>query len=359
MPLKLIPPRKGKSPNWTIRGSYLGIAVDRSARTPKKQAAQTELTKLEGEIERGEYPAKPKQRGAPTFLSAAVAYMKDGGSRRYIKSLIEHFGETMLDDIDQDAIDEAARTMHPAVTAGTRNRAVHTPVSAILHHAGREVTVRRPKGYKGKARTLFLLPPDAFAIIKAATTIDEEMGRLLTFLLYTGCRIGEALALKWERVDLAQRMAYIETSKNDDPRTVRLTQEICGLLEPHQKPAGKVFRFHQGGHRNTIFLNAKLIACGLSAMKRPKPGQKQVKPPYRYAWVTFHTFCHTWATWMRRFGGADIQGLVATGRWRDERSARRYTHTAAHEEWNRTDLLPSVGKSVETPLQIEKIKANQ
>jgi hypothetical protein len=40
-------------------------------------------------------------------------------------------------------------------------------------------------------------------------------------------------------------------------------------------------------------------------------------PPYRLSWVTFHTFCHTWATWMRRFGGADLQGLVATGRWRD------------------------------------------
>ncbi|HVQ73541.1 MAG TPA: hypothetical protein VMT08_39175 [Bradyrhizobium sp.] len=55
------------------------------------------------------------------------------------------------------------------------------------------------------------------------------MGRLLTFLLYTGCRIGEALALalKWERVYLGKRPAYIETSKNDDPRTVRLRQEIC------------------------------------------------------------------------------------------------------------------------------------
>jgi hypothetical protein len=62
---------------------------------------------------------------------------------------------------------------------------------------------------------------------------------------------------------------------------------------------------------------------------------------------------------MRRFGGADIQGLVATGRWRDPRSAARYTHTAAHEEWDRTDLLPSMGKSVESPLQIEKRKANQ
>jgi len=122
-----------------------------------------------------------------------------------------------------------------------RNRAVYTPVGAVLHHAGIEISVRRPKGYKGNPRTLFLLPPDAFAIISAAASIDPEMGRLLTFLLYTGCRIGEALALKWERVSLDDRLAYIETSKNDDPRTVKLRPEICHLLEPHRRPPVRCF----------------------------------------------------------------------------------------------------------------------
>jgi integrase len=79
------------------------------------------------------------------------------------------------------------------------------PGQSILPHAGRNTTVRRPKGYKGKTKTLFMTPPDAFAAIGAAARLDAEMGRLLTFLLYTGCRIGEALALKWENVDLDQR----------------------------------------------------------------------------------------------------------------------------------------------------------
>src|SRR6185312_3689841 len=359
MPLKVIPPRAGKSPNYTIRGTYLGIAVDRSAGTHRKSVADQQLKRLETAIERGEYPEKPKVANAPTFLSAAVAFMKAGRSRRYIAKLIEYFGETELEAIDQAAIDAAAAAILPAGAPAFRNRAVYTPVGAILHHAGVNIVVKRPKGYKGKARTLFLLPPDAFAIIKAADAIDPEMGRLLTFLLYTGCRIGEALAMKWERVDLDQRMAYIETSKNDDPRTVKLRPEICTLLEPHRKAAGRVFRFHQGGHRNFIFLNAKVTACGLSAVKRPARKQKMVIPPYAYSWVTFHTFCHTWATWMRRFGGADVQGLVATGRWRDPRSAMRYTHTAAHEEWDRTDLLPAAGKSVELKVSKRKAKANQ
>jgi integrase len=359
MPLKLVPPRTPKTPNWSIRGTYLGVPVDRSARTPKKAVAERELKKLEGKIERGEYPEKPKPKVAATFLSAAVAYMKDGGSRRYVGKLIDYFGETALSLIEQDAIDEAASALYPNVTAATRNGCVHTPVSAILHHAGVDITVRRPKGYKAKTKTLFLLPADAFAIIKAADAIDPEMGRLLTFLLYTGCRIGEALALRWERVSLEDRAAYIETSKNEDPRTVKLTTEVCALLEPHTESSGKVFRFKQGGHRNFIFLNAKVAACGLAPVARPKRRQKQVVPPYRFDWVTFHTFCHTWATWMRRFGGADLQALVSTGRWRDERSAKRYTHVASHEEWDRVDSLPTSGKSVDLPAPTRKTKVNQ
>ena len=276
-----------------------------------------------------------------------------------MRVLIRHFGAMAISDIDQAAIDAAAMALHPNVSAATRNGYVYTPVSAVLHHAGIRITVRRPKGYKGRQKTLFLLPPDAFAIIDATTAIDAEMGRLLAFLLYTGCRIGEALALKWERVDLGQRLAYIETSKNEDPRTTKLTAELVALLEPHRKASGRVFRFKQGGHRNFIFLNAKLAACGLTPLKRPRAGERLEIPPYRYAWVTFHTFCHTWATWMRRYGGADLQGLVATGRWRDERSARRYTHAAAHEEWDRVDALPSRGRDVDLGPILPKPKSNQ
>ena len=39
MPLKLVAPRKGKSPNWTVRGTYLGQYVNRSARTGKRALA--------------------------------------------------------------------------------------------------------------------------------------------------------------------------------------------------------------------------------------------------------------------------------------------------------------------------------
>lgn len=339
MPIRLYPPRKGKSPNWTARGKYLGVAVERSTGTPRRAVAERELRKLELRIERGEYPEAPPRPAAPTFLSAAIAYIKSGRPRRHIAKLVAHFRETPLSEINQAAIDQAAIELYPNVAPVTRNGAVYTPVSAILHHAGVDITVRRPKGYKGKPVTRFLLPQDAFAIIEAAEKIDEEMARLITFLLYTGCRIGEALALRWETVSVDRSEAYIERSKNDDPRTVRLTPAALASLGP-VRTGGRVFRFRQGGYRNFLFLNAKVTACGLPPVMRPAPGEHIDIPVYAFSWVTFHTFCHTWATWMRKFGGADLQGLVATGRWRDARSAARYAHVVSHEEWERVDRLP-------------------
>ena len=127
MPLKLVPPRKGKSPNWTIRGAYLGIGVDKSSGTHKRSVARSVLRGLERAIERGEYPAKPKtDDGGPTFLSAAVGYMEAGRRPRYVAKLIKHFGTTPLSEIGQAAIDEAAIELYPNVTACTRNTCVYS-----------------------------------------------------------------------------------------------------------------------------------------------------------------------------------------------------------------------------------------
>src|SRR5208282_4311202 len=103
---KLIPPRAGKSPNWRIRGTYLKVYVDKSCGTDKRPVARAILKDLRGQIERGEYPPRESEAKAvaPTFLSAAVAYLEAGRRPRYIARLIRHFGEKPLSEIDQAAI---------------------------------------------------------------------------------------------------------------------------------------------------------------------------------------------------------------------------------------------------------------
>lgn len=354
MPLKIVQGRNAKTKNLYIRGSYLRVRVDQSCGTDRRSIAARILARIQGEIERGEFGKDDAARDrGPTFLSTAIAYMESGHSRRYVAPLIKHFGKIALADIDQAAIDEAAVAIKPNGTPMNRAAAVYTPMSAILHFGGRDITVRRPKGWKGKERSDWLVPPDAFGIIEAADRFDPEFATLLTFLLYTGPRISAALELKREDVQiqrdksgkLTKREAWARPQKGQPHNQVMLHPDLCGRLEglmaSHERT--RLFRWHYGSHLDYQLTRAKLAYLGIDCPRRRPLGWRE--PPNRLAWCTFHSFRHTWATWMRHTG-VDVKGLVATGNWRNESSASRYAHAVPRLEWERVDSLPAMTKKM-------------
>lgn len=340
MPLKLRPPRKGKSPNYSIRGTHLGVYVDRTTGTPVEATAKQILASIKRDIERGRTaePVDPGKPQEPVFEEAALAYIKGGGDGQYlgkwdpaakawVGGLIPHFLGTGLSKIDQQAIDQCAVKLYPQASAMTRNRHVYTPVSAVLKHAGIDFKIKRPKGWRGKSRVDWLQPDQVFRMIDKARAIDAEFAGLLTFLCYTGCRLNEALGLTCDRLIISEAFAYLPQTKNDDPRGVHLPPVLVAELANHPRGLDrgkqKLFRFRKCGRLYTLMRKVK----------------EATGPDVEFA--TFHTFCHTWATWMRRYGGLDTRGLVGTGRWRDQKSAARYEHVVASEESKRADLLPT------------------
>jgi integrase len=319
MPLKLIPPRK--SPNWSIRGTYLGRYVDRSSGSSKRAVAAKVLKGIERQIERGAY-AEP---GEPTFASAAASYMKAGGERTYLRKLLEHFGETKLRDLDQVAIDSAAIALYPVASASTRNRSVYTPISAILRRAGAKIDLRRPAGAGGNKATAWLWPEQAEAIFEEAHKLDPEFAALLIVLCGTGLRLGEALRLTWNDVRLEDGFAYVSDTKNNEPRAVFLPPVAVAALGflSRNRDRGRLFRFRKSGH--------------LYQLLRAAAFRASVDLPERSA---FHIFRHTYMTWMRRYAGLDELGLLNLGTHKDRKSVGRYTHVVVSEEARRAVLLP-------------------
>lgn len=327
MPLRLVPPRKGKTPYFAVRGTYLGRYVDRSTKVDRRSLALKKLKQWEREIERGEFDAE----GEATFLSASIAYVKAGGNKRPVQKPLAYFGETPLREIDQAAIDAAALALFPDASPATRNREVYTPVSAVLKHANVDFKIRRPKGARGRVLTGWLWPEEAERLFQAADAIDAEFGLFCRFLCYTGLRLTEATRnFKTDHLRLSEGFAFIPKTKNGNPRPVHLPPHIVAALANHprglDRKAQTVFRFHKGGHLYDMLKEAARIA--------------QVTLPEREA---FHIFRHTYGTWMRRYAGLDSRGLVSTGAWDCEQSANRYAHTIASEEARRADLLPVSG----------------
>lgn len=331
MPWKLVPPRKGKTPYWYVRGKYFGIALDNSTGTDQKRAAATILATWKRQAERGEFSLKRREETASaTFLSAAVAYMQAGGERQYVESILAKWGEKPLDAIDQIAIDALADELYPNAPASTKNRQVYTPVSAILKHVGIDRKIKRPKGWRGNKRTFWLKPEPTFALLAAATEIDAEFGIFCTLLNYTGLRLGEALALTVENIDLSRGYAYVPETKTDTPRAVHLPPVCITALANHPRGLsrkGRLFRFHAGG-----WLRDQLDeACKRAGITLPDR-------------TAFHVFRHNYGTWMRLYGGLDGLGLIRTGAWADMDSVERYSHSETSAEARRADELPVPGR---------------
>jgi integrase len=319
MPLKLYPPVGKKQTSWRIRGTYLGKHVERSARTGKRAIAVKVLKAIERQIERGEF----SEPGEPTFASAAAAYMKAGGERTYLKRLLEHFGEKPLSRIGQSEIDSAAIGIYPMAGPGTRNRQVYTPISAVLHHAGINLSLRRPKGASGNKATAWLWPEQFEALLAEAEKLNPEFAALLVVLCYTGMRLGEALGLRWNDVLLVEGFAYVPDTKNGEPRAVFLPPVAVAAMASLCIKTTRVFPYAKGGHLYSL-LRAVCFKAGVDLPQRS----------------AFHIFRHTYATWMRRYAGLDTKALVATGAWKDRKSADRYEHVQVSEEARKAVLLP-------------------
>ncbi|MBO4227231.1 hypothetical protein [Bradyrhizobium neotropicale] len=368
MPLKLKEPREGKSPNYTIRGTYLGIYVERTAGTPNKRLAQQALDRIKKQIERGEYQQSEdvEEKRPRTFAEATLAYLKAGGDRKYLNKIISDTSEhslrdKLLTDIDQIAIDNAASAVYPAAPPTTLNRQFYTPVSAVLKHVGIEREVKRPKGWRGKKSTSWLDPEPAFAVIRNAYEIEPEFGAFCLTLLYTGMRLSDPLNAKVRDLRISQALLYVPDTKNGEPRPVHLPPiviEALKALPPRvgrprrtgkerlpdgaagrsrasagvpwlERPADeKLFRFNKGGKLYKM-LNLAMAGAGVSFPRRQG---------------AFHLFCHTYGTWMTHYGKLDTFGLVRTGRWKNAESADRYRHTIASPEARRADLLPTPAK---------------
>ena len=322
MPIKLFPPKTGRTPYWHIRGTYLGQYINTSSRSSQRSVAVKIKQKIEDEIERGTF-SKP---GDPTFASAAIAYMNTGGEKTYLPKLLEYFGETPLKQIDQAAIDNGAARLYPRGTAATRNRSVYTPVSAILRAAGQRTDLRRPRGSGGNKQTAWLWPEQAERLFEAAEALNPDFAALLIVLTYTGMRLSEALELEWNNVRLEDGFAYVPDTKNNEPRAVFLPPVAVAALANMdiRSGHGRPFRFSKGGH--------------LYQLLKAAAWKANVDLPERSA---FHILRHTYATWMRRYAGADETTLIATGAWKDAKSVKRYTHSIVSEESKRAALLPT------------------
>jgi len=158
-------------------------------------------------------------------------------------------GRPLLETMELSA---ARRAFNLAVRAG---RLPHRPAFPVMKLRNRR------EGFFERAQfdaVLAHLPADVAAVAE--------------FLFWSGWRRGEVLSLEWRHVDLKAGIIRIETSKNDEPRTLpfKVLPDLAALIERQrertsavEQARGVIVRhvFHRDGKPVRSFRRAWLSAC--------------------------------------------------------------------------------------------------
>ena len=122
--LKLVPPRYGKTPYYSVeKRGFSGTYLDRSTKATDRPTAAKCLKLWKEEIEGTSLRAHLANL---TFLDAAVNYMAATKQERFVQPIVEHFGHCPLSEITQQPIDElsirlsARQLLQPAIGRSTR-----------------------------------------------------------------------------------------------------------------------------------------------------------------------------------------------------------------------------------------------
>ncbi|WP_315734216.1 site-specific integrase [Bradyrhizobium sp. SZCCHNR1093] len=364
MPLKL--ERRTDSPVWYLRGTLRGVRVRESTGTDDRKAAEEIKAKREWEILQGSvYGIK----AGGTFLAGVAAYLENGGERRFLQPLIDHYGATPLAKIDQASADDAARKIYPGLAPSTLNRQLYTPLAAVMNKAAEHglcspVKFKRPKLPKGRVR--WITHGEAHSLIEACA---DHLKPLVAFLFYTGARIGEALWLDWRNVDLQRGQVQFLDTKNGRDRGVPLHPDLVAILANLSHRHGCVFRkpgrwiVPEGSNgREKIQLLGEPYRPldpdddrDVSAGDRIKKGFKAACDRAKISDFHPHDCRHTWATWHYQ-ENRDLNMLMHLGGWSSLSMVLRYAHVNVEHAAPSINKMPSIGSSKAKARKISAVK---
>jgi integrase len=128
-----------------------------------------------------------------------------------------------------------------------------------------------PKGLApkaGKRRAMAYLYPDEDRSLLACKAVPLRERLLWGFLVREGCRVSEALGLRWSDVDLKRGAVKLDRNKTDDPRAWALAPGVTAALAHFEgEPGALVFDPPTDPLSLAEVLRARLLLAGV---RRPE-----------------------------------------------------------------------------------------
>ncbi|MGB1215055.1 MAG: tyrosine-type recombinase/integrase [Pikeienuella sp.] len=246
-----------------------GGRVRKSLKTRDPRRAEEKRAQIEAKLWRvGLYGAGE----VVTFDECAVAYAEDGGDPRFLVRISQELSGLRLKDITPRDIRSAARKAYPNASNATINRQGITPAKAVINYGHAQgwcglIKVESLPVKKAKRKAV-----DREYIDALKPHLPDRTFALMLFLFQTGRRVGDAIYMKPDWLDLETMRVFIPETKNGEPATVVITSEVAELISGLSPRHGRVFGYV---HRSSLY-NTLRRACknaGVEYLGTHQPGR--------------------------------------------------------------------------------------
>jgi integrase len=251
---------KGKKGRWRVRVRIDGVRKDQIVTGTKSDARKVEAQMIMD----WEQPEKREvsNLNVPLFTSFCLNEYKSHAknhlksstwrNRKYqIARLMEQFGRLRINGFTPQHIE---RFKTKRLADGVRPVAINDDLKVlrvILQYAidlDFQVTIPRYKKLteRGQRRKPAWSAEQIGDLLTACAEVSPEILPMVVFLANTGCRKGEAIALRRDDINLESGVIHIQpsedwTPKSNRPREVPVNDSVCPFLQPEN--LGRVHAF--------------------------------------------------------------------------------------------------------------------
>ena len=259
-----------------------------SCKTKNKVLAQEIAATLQADVIRENFDIPKKYRVKKPLQAIWEEYLKNlinvsttlARKKVAAKHFLKVFGDTPVNEITSAMMKEyqITRRLEIILKKNTRVqdisfRSVNIEILTLSHLFNFCIE----KGYAEKnpcadikklnqnSRLKTLSDSDIKKLIEGAA--NKLTRDLITFLIYTGCRKGEALNLKWENVDLENGIIAIKGTKTQHDRHIPISNALDAILRAIERPQGIIYVFNRNGVKLTDFKRSFHTACRNAGLK--------------------------------------------------------------------------------------------
>ncbi|MBC8489126.1 MAG: site-specific integrase [Bacteroidetes bacterium] len=307
---------------WWIRYSYKGKILRETSSSENKTVAKQLLSVRKAEVAQGKLKIKSKDNQilfsdySLEFLRWARIHRKTKTFLRYrasINQLTPYFKNQKLIDITKKDMENYKVERIKEATGSTINRDLACLKKMFNNAIADGITDINPvigvEFFKEPKRSVeFLSEEEGKRLIKACDT--EAMKTFVILGLHTGMRYNEMLSLKWEDVNLDDKLITLKDTKNNKEESIPLNKAAWGRLKSLKQKSEYVISKDDGDRYRDIRKSWQRVI--------KKAGLNNITP---------HILRHTFATTLVR-EGADLNAVKELGRWSELKLVERYSHVS-------------------------------